>query len=905
MTPEERRRLDVLLLDVAARAAEEREVYLSALPEDEKEIAEEVRRRLRAAEDLPADFLSPLSTHFLGAACAGDEPGEAPPPESGDRFEIFECLGRGGAASVYRAFDHQLGRPVALKLLHAEDAETPRRLLREARAQARVRHEHVLDVYETGTLDDGRPFVVLRYVEGGTLADLATDRGSRRDARTDESREPGVTSLEERVRLVAQAAEGLHAAHREGLLHGDVKPSNVFVERDADGALEAWIGDFGIATELARRETETTPLAGTPDYMAPELWGQLRGASDRRTDVYSLGLTLFAVVAGELPPPGGRDFVALRGIAPELPPDLVAVVARAVAEDPAARYPSARAVAEDLRRFLDGEVVEAYADRLTYRLSRFVARHRALVTLGAISVVLLLAALSVAAVLGLRAMRANERIEERRAQAEELIGFVLVDLREKLEGVGRLDLMDEVGERAMGYFAAISEDELTDEELAFRSRALYQIGDVQMRRGELENAERAFSESLALARNLVERHPDDLERLYDLGQSEFWAGLVRMRQNELPDARRHFETYLDVARRLAAADPERHDWLQELSYAHSNLGSVLEREGDLEAALERFRSALEIDRRLLDAASEPEAKNAHRFELAASHNTVGVVLEELGRLDEAAEHYERDLEIRTELARSDPENRHWQSFLGTSHEFVGKLHFLRGDRQTARVHLDAARRIFDRLVQHDPRNADWRYRRALNRLNLGRLELAGANPQGEGEAAGDGVAEAAEAFQSAFEIASDLAAASPQRTAWLRLRGQAAYYLALCEAARPGGEAAARDHLATAVAVLEELAPDERSTATHLARSLVLSGDLDQRRGELAEAIRHWKRAVTVLAPWRAENGGNPETLSVWENLAVRLSRHDPESDSIARERETTQTTIPGGEEDDDPKNRR
>jgi serine/threonine-protein kinase len=118
--------------------------------------------------------------------------------------------------------------------------------------------------------------------------------------------------LETRVRLVAQAAEGLHAAHRVGLLHGDVKPSNVLVEETPDGDLRAWIGDFGIAVELAERK-EPAALSGTPRFMAPELHraavtGDLDGI-DRRADVFSLGVTLLEVLTGEpTPPPGiGSD----------------------------------------------------------------------------------------------------------------------------------------------------------------------------------------------------------------------------------------------------------------------------------------------------------------------------------------------------------------------------------------------------------------------------------------------------------------------------------------------------------------------------------------------------------------------------------------------------------------------
>lgn len=374
MPADGRLRLDRLLLEAAALEPDERAAFLAELPPEESDLADEVRRRLRAAESLPEDFLEAPATTILEAVFGWLDAPEPQPPSGDERYDIGECLGAGGMARVYRAFDRQLGRPVALKVLHATDPETPRRLLREARAQARVRHDHVLDVYETGELD-GRPYIAVRYVAGGSLAELAAgpDGGA-------------APSLEARVRLLAQVARGLHAAHREGLLHGDVKPSNVLVEETPDGELKAWIGDFGIATEADAPDPGASGLAGTPRFMAPE---RLAGAPvDRRSDVYSLGVTLFLALTGKPPARAATSWGELRELAPALPPDLTAIAARCLAGDPAGRYPSAQAVAEDLRRFLDGEVVEAYADRRAYRLSRFAARHRTLLAVAGVSALL-------------------------------------------------------------------------------------------------------------------------------------------------------------------------------------------------------------------------------------------------------------------------------------------------------------------------------------------------------------------------------------------------------------------------------------------------------------------------------------------------------------------------------------
>jgi eukaryotic-like serine/threonine-protein kinase len=847
----DRLRLDRLVLEAAGLEDDEREAFLERLRGDDPEIAGRVEERLRAAEDLDDDFLASPATEILAALLDEPDAGAAEPPAGDGRYEIGELLGEGGMARVYRAFDHQLGRPVALKILSTADPETPRRLLSEARAQARVRHDRVLDVYETGELG-GRPYIAVRYAAGGTLEDL-----------------DGL-SLENRVRLVAQAAEGLHAAHREGLLHGDVKPSNVLVEETPDGDLRAWIGDFGIAVELADGG-EPTALAGTPRFMAPELRRAAGGGHagiDRRADVYSLGVTLLQVLTGEPPPAlgigSGTGWAEIHDAAPDLPPDLAAVIARCVAHEPADRYPSARAVAEDLRRFLDGEAVEAYADRLTYRWARFAARHRRLLTVAGVSALLLAAALVVAAVMGVSAVRANARADQRRAQAEELIDFMLLDLRGKLQPVGRLDLLDDVGERALRYFGAVPESELTDGELAHRSTALHQIADVRIQLGDLEGAERPLAESLELARALAARDPDNPDRLFGLGQSEFWAGYAHWERGDLAAARPHFEAYEEVSERLVALEPGRADWRAELSYAHSNLGSLLQAQGDLPGALDRFRRTLAIDETLTAEAEGSPEEGDRRFDLALTHNTVGVVLERMGRLDEAVEHYRADLAIRRALDERDPENRRWREFLGTSHQYLGGLHLARGELGAARRHLEPSRRIFTALVAHDPDNTAWRYKLAWSEIRLGQVQTASGR-----------AGAAREAWERAAREADALTAVDPASFDWRLLRGVAAYH-SLTEPAEtgPADPARARE-VADFLAPLAAERADSRRARTWLARSLLLLGDALAAGGDTGGARDAWERAAAALEPFASGAARDHDVLVPWEAALRRLGRRD------------------------------
>ncbi len=275
------------------------------------------------------------------------------------RIVLKGLLGEGGMGEVHRAFDASLERAVAVKFLRGGAPRETERLVLEATLQARVEHQNVVRVHAVGTLG-GRACLVLQLVEGRSLADLA----------------PGLP-LAARVELVRQAALGLDAAHREGLVHRDVKPGNVLVEEGPPGgAPAARLGDFGVARGEEGGLTRTGFPAGTLEFMAPE---QLLGDAplDFRADVYGLGATLYAVLAGHPPFRGsnaagadgatGAPESLVRRILDEAPPPLGAaaprelglVAARAMAKAPGDRYPSALAFAEDLARFQRGEPVLA------------------------------------------------------------------------------------------------------------------------------------------------------------------------------------------------------------------------------------------------------------------------------------------------------------------------------------------------------------------------------------------------------------------------------------------------------------------------------------------------------------------------------------------------------------------
>jgi len=311
------------------------------------------------------------------------------PPALASRYEDIRFLGEGGMGTVYRAKDPRLGRVVAVKLLKSDNADSWQRFVAEARAQASIQHDNVCHIYDAGEFD-GEPFIAMQYIEGESLSKL-------KDKLT----------IEQSLRIMQKVSMAVHEAHRLGIIHRDIKPGNILCEKQPDGTVKPYIMDFGLAREVeGKGQTQTGAVIGTPAYMPPEqAKGDVR-SMDRRSDVYSLGATLYDVLAGRPPFVSEHAWSLLMAVAYEDPPalgkvkpgvplDLETIVTKAIEREPARRYDSAKAFAEDLQRYLDGDPIYARRSSLGYVLWKRAKKNK---LAAAIAVTLLASAIVLAGV---------------------------------------------------------------------------------------------------------------------------------------------------------------------------------------------------------------------------------------------------------------------------------------------------------------------------------------------------------------------------------------------------------------------------------------------------------------------------------------------------------------------------
>lgn len=642
-------------------------------------------------------------------------------------YRIVGVLGEGGMGVVYLAEqDAPVRREVALKIVRASapTAEVVARFEAERQALALMEHPNITRVYDAGTTASGLPYFVMERVSGAPITEYA-------DAHA--------LTVRERVSLFGQVCGAVQHAHQKGVIHRDLKPSNVLVT-EVDGQPQVKVIDFGIAKAVAptaddARLTATGVSVGTPAYMSPEQFAGAGMDVDTRADIYAMGVLLYELLtgalpfdavgwgliarqaSGEVPTPSARygelteaaraehararrtDATALRHA---LRGDLDAVLLKALEHDRERRYATAGDFGGDLTHYLRDEPVAAAHATGAYRLRKFVRRHRARVGAAVTLAALLVAFGASSAVQARRLADARGVAVARQAQAEELVGFMLGDLRDKLTPLGRLDVLDAAGQKALAYFAAVPESELSDEELFRRSHALQQLGEVRVDQGKLPEAGALFRQAVAIGERLAARNPGNGRWQVGLGHAHFWAGRVEWDRGNTDAALAEFVPFVRISERLVARYPDSTAYRRELAYALGNIGVAREGAGDLPGALRAYGQSLALRRALLRRDS---AGAGVRGDLAIAYNALGVAQRKAGRLAEALDSHRAELALREALLAADTADRDRRRRVANAHIFLGYARLWAGDADGALADTRAAQRAFAALAARDTGNA--------------------------------------------------------------------------------------------------------------------------------------------------------------------------------------------------------
>jgi tetratricopeptide (TPR) repeat protein len=532
-------------------------------------------------------------------------------------------------------------------------------------------------------------------------------------------------------------------------------------------------------------------------------------------------------------------------------------------------------IAADLREGRDGRrvgLLKIVAGLLGVGLDDLVQReqqrrHKRLAILAAAS----LAGMAVTSTLAVSAFAARNEAREQRREAEGLVGFMLGDLRKKLEPIGRLDTLDAVGARALQYFEGQDKSELSDAALAQRSRALTLMGEIASARGDLNGALRRYREAWAGTAEALRRRPDDPQAIFDHAQNVFWVGSIDYQRGRYAEAEAAWREYKRLAEQLVALDPRRSEWRLERIYADTNLGIVLLKLNRFAEASRTFARGLQDSEAL--AAAEP-ANGAYRDQLTEALAWLAQSRESEGAIDEALGHRQRQFALLGKAAATDGRDTSLKSRMMVAHRALGRLFAMRGDSETALRHSREAVRTAEELMETERDRSDWAETGSASYIDLGELQLALAD-----------VEQAAVSARAGCSIADRLIRRDPTVVDWrstlrgecLALRSKVALASGMLDAARSLADRAVE------VAQREAMRGPSSDARLALANARALRGTIAQRSRDPAEAQRQFQAASEV---WPTGVEMTPRALAQRLLILEALGRRDEAARITARLRD-------------------
>jgi serine/threonine-protein kinase len=797
------------------------------------------------------------------------------------RFRILRSHARGGLGVVYVAHDEELHREVALKQIldeHADNSASRARFVMEAEITGGLEHPSIVPVYGLGQYPDGRPYYAMRLIRGDSLKDAIVHyHRFKKSADDGAAASLGLRDLLGRFIAVCNAIE---YAHGRGVVHRDVKPSNVMVGKHG----ETLVLDWGLAKAVGRPDPSLTSdeqtlvpasksgpgatlpgsALGTPAYMSPEqACGDIANVGPR-SDVYSLGATLYYLLTGQ-PPFDEKDvedvrileavrrgaFMPPRQVDRTIDPALEAICLKAMAVRSDQRYASPRALADDIERWMADEPVSARPEPSSERLRRWVRRRRTVVAVLAASVVVAMAGLGT--VLAVQA-RANRDLRISNARERARFDLAMEAIRTFHSGVSEDvlmrqkefdDLRGKLLHGARDFYRKLEqllEGERDRRSRAALGRAYFELGDLTEKIGSKEESLAVHLRALAVRQALLDEHPDDVELQAEVGRSLLARGMLLSLMGKMTEARASYQRAQAIFDTLVAAEPNVDAYRADLAACYHRLGNLLAETGHPDEAVKQFDSA--ISARVPLAASDRSSPEVKR-DLAWSYSNLGNILWAIGRPAQALAAHEKARLIREPLARANPDTPQLQSGLASTYDNIGSLLSASGRVAEGMQAHEKALAIRVALAEAYPTVTAFQRDLASCHASIGNL-LAASGKSAEALAAHRRALVIREALPSSDpdlpRLQSDLAFSHADIGSLLLATGHPAEALTEHERALAIREALAESH------------PSILSLQRDLATSYHALGDLYAATGRSDDALAAYARAIKIREPLARAN---------------------------------------------------